>query len=65
MRELVVPAGTATQKLVNTQITPIDNGFILNRMYLISEAGRPPVQVGRTEYQPTWEKVIEELKSEG
>jgi len=44
-RPLLVPPGTNSQRFVQFQGTFVDNGLILNKVFVVEEAGKPPAQV--------------------
>jgi hypothetical protein len=64
MTQLLVPDGTTEVKIVQAQITTIDNGVILNRVWAITEAGRPTYQRASTTFFEDFSKAIDELKND-
>lgn len=42
---LLVPRGTSMQKLAQVQLTFVDNGVIMSKVFVIEEADRPPAQL--------------------
>lgn len=64
MTKLLVPGGTTEVKIVQAQITTLDNGVILNRIWVITEAGRPPYQRASTLFYPSYDEAVKELQSE-
>lgn len=61
----MVPRGTTSQKLVQVQLTAVDNGFILNKVFVVLEAGKPPQQVPQSmvflDAKEAWENVKSDL----
>lgn len=61
----MVPRGTSAQKLLQVQLTAVDNGFILNKIFVVMEAGKPPIQTQQSmvflDAKEAWESVKNDL----
>ena len=62
MRDLLVPKGTTTVKLLQFNGTIVDNGFVLNKLTVVEEAGKPPQQVQSTLVFKTAKEMLQELE---
>lgn len=63
MKDLLVPKGTTTVKLVQFNGTIVDNGFVLNKLTVVEEAGRQPQQVQTTLVFKTAKEMLSELEA--
>lgn len=62
MRDLLVPKGTTTVKLLQFNGTIVDNGFVLNKLTVVEEVGKPPQQVQSTLVFKTAKEMLQELE---
>lgn len=58
---LLVPTGTTSTRLAQVGVTAVENGFVVNKVMVVQEASRPPMQVQTTLVFKTAKEVLDEL----
>lgn len=63
MTDLVVPKGTKSADLMQVSIQKVDNGYVLSKVLLLNEAGRPPYTVQKTLIMESLDKALEDIRA--
>ena len=64
MTKLLVPPGTEQFKLIQFGVQQVENGVVVTKVALVTEAGRPPYQVQQTFVFKDMSEALEDVRKD-